>query len=331
MISSHTGFQPLQEVWLGDCYPDSFYDHLDPQLRDFCCMISEITRHDLQQIQTTIEQFGVRVCRPDFSAGVDAYLDDRDNLIKPPITPRDWAMALGNALYINPQYSSGVQPFQSDLDRYGAGVRILDRFTEQPEHWCYIVFPSVVRVGLDIFIDYEPSDPNQTAAIATVQQELGSHYRLHFSTTGDHSDGVFCPVAPGVIVSTHYREHYNQDFPGWQVIPLPDSSLGYNGSNTRWWVPGVDLCHFNNSMLEIIGPWLGDSRETVFEVNMLVVDPQNVLVLAYDDHVCRKLEQAGITPHVVDFRARGFWDGGLHCLTLDIRREGSIVNYWPGV
>jgi hypothetical protein len=331
MISSHTGFQPLQEVWLGNCYPDHFYEHLDPELRDFCCMISEITRQDLQRIQTTIEQFGVQVCRPDFSAGVDAYLDDQQHLIKPPITPRDWALALGNTLYITPQYSSGVQPFQSHLDRYGAGVRILDRFTQHPEHWCYIVFPSVVRVGLDIFIDYEPSDPYQTAAVATVQQELGSQYRLHFSTTGDHSDGVFCPVSPGVIVSTHYREHYGQDFPGWKVIPLPDSSLGYNGSNARWWVPGVDLCHFNNSMLDIIDPWLGDSRETVFEVNMLVIDPANVLVLAHDDHVCRELEQAGITPHVVDFRARGFWDGGLHCLTLDIRRQGSIVNYWPEV
>jgi len=328
MISSHTGFQPLQEVWLGNCYPDQFYDHLDPQLRDFCCQISEITRQDLDRIQKKIQEFGVHVCRPDFSAGVSAYVDDQDHLIKPPITPRDWALTLGNTLYINPQYSSGVQPWQQDLDRYGSGVRILDRFSHTPEDWCYIVFPSVVRVGQDIFIDYEPTDPHQVRAIGTVAQELSGRYRLHFSSTGDHSDGVFCPVNAGTIVSSHYREHYEQDFPGWQVIPLPDSSAGFNGSNTRWWVPGVDLCHFNNSMLDIIAPWTGDSRETVFEVNMLVIDPANVLVLAYDDHVCHELEKVGITPHVVDFRARGFWDGGLHCLTLDIRRRGSIVNYW---
>lgn len=329
MISSHTGFQPLEEVWLGNCYPDHFYEHLSSELRDFCCTISEITRQDLTRIQQLIESFGVRVCRPDFSAGVAAYLDDQQNLIKPPITPRDWAMTLGNTLYITPQYSSGVQPWQQDLDRYSHGVRVLDRFSQQPEPWCYIVFPSVVRVGLDIFIDYEPEDPAQLAAIDTVRQELGNQYRLHFSTTGDHSDGVFCPVAPGTIVSSHYRDHYGQDFPGWQVISLPDSSAGFNGSNARWWVPGADFCHFNDSMLDIIAPWTGDARETVFEVNMLVIDPKNVLVLASDDHVCRSLEQAGITPHVVDFRARGFWDGGLHCLTLDIRRTGGVINYWP--
>ena len=29
MISSHTGFQPLKEVWLGDCYPAEWYNDFD--------------------------------------------------------------------------------------------------------------------------------------------------------------------------------------------------------------------------------------------------------------------------------------------------------------
>ena len=28
MINSNFGFTPLKEVWLGDCYPESYYDHL---------------------------------------------------------------------------------------------------------------------------------------------------------------------------------------------------------------------------------------------------------------------------------------------------------------
>lgn len=62
---------------------------------------------------------------------------------------------------------------------------------------------------------------------------------------------------------------------------------------------------------------------------MLVIDEKNVLVLAYDDLVCRELEKKGITPHVLDFRCRGFWDGGLHCLTLDIHRLGDLQDHWP--
>ena len=31
MINSHFGFTPLKEVWLGDCYPLSYYTAIDPK------------------------------------------------------------------------------------------------------------------------------------------------------------------------------------------------------------------------------------------------------------------------------------------------------------
>jgi hypothetical protein len=114
------------------------------------------------------------------------------------------------------------------------------------------------------------------------------------------------------------------------VLHLPNlSAAESNGFNGNWWVPGVDLGHFNDQMIEPIQSWMGYSQETVFEVNLLVIDESNVLMLAHNDHVCRELEKIGITPHVVDFRCRGFWDGGLHCLTLDIHRDGPCLDYWP--
>jgi hypothetical protein len=333
IIRSHTGFQPLREVWLGDSYPDYFYKHLkNSKLQDLCLQINEITKHDLQIIEKKIESFGVKVCRPNFES-IDPFLDEKDNLCKPPITPRDWALTLGNTLYINPQYSSSIQPWQKDLDRYqdySQNVRILDRFQETPEDWCWVTFPSVVRCGRDVFIDYWTGDKIAAASLKAVARQLSEKYRVHLGTTGDHSDGVFCPVKSGVIVATHYRQNYSVGWPGWRVINLPDTSARKtNGFNRSWWVPGVDLGHFNDGMIDNIQSWLGDSKETVFEVNMLVIDEKNVLILAYDDTVCRELERIGITPHVIDFRCRGFWDGGLHCLTLDIHREGDCLDYWP--
>jgi hypothetical protein len=35
------------------------------------------------------------------------------------------------------------------------------------------------------------------------------------------------------------------------------------------------------------------------------------------------LERYGITPHVMTFRHRYFWDGGIHGITTDLRREGA--------
>lgn len=333
VIKSYTGFQPLKEVWLGDCYPEYFYEQLkNPELRDLCQKINELTQEDLRKIQGMIESFGVKVCRPRFDS-VDDYMDEHGNLLKPPITPRDWALTLGETLYVNPQYPNNIQPWQADINRYLENkqhVRILKRFQETPEDWCWVIFPSVVRCGRDIFIDYPTGDRLVETAIGAVASKLSKHHRVHLGTTGDHSDAVFCPVRSGVIVATHYRRHYSSGWPGWKVLNLPDTSARKtNGFNGTWWVPGVDLAHFNDRMIDKIKSWTGDSKETIFEVNMLVIDEQNVLVLAYDDSICCELEAHGITPHVVDFRCRGFWDGGLHCLTLDIHREGECVDYWP--
>lgn len=333
IISSHTGFQPLKEVWLGDVYPDAFYTCIqDSKLRDLVYQIAELTRQDLTHVQNTIESFGVTVCRPEFDTSADRYLDHQGNLLKPPITPRDWGLTLGDHLRIIPQYPSRVEPFQTHIDRYtkhGQKVTVLERFCNTPEDWCWITFPSVVRVGRDLFVDYNDQDARCKSAITNIAAELSNNYRIHLSNTNDHVDGVFCPVTPGHIAATHYRTHYDQGWPGWNVISLPDTTKN-NGHNGKWWLPGVDYCHFNSSMTEFFDQWLGDPHETVFEVNMLVIDEQNVLVLAYDDTVCRRLENVGITPHVVDFRTRGVWDGGLHCLTVDIHRTGPKLDYWPG-
>jgi len=326
LVNSHTGFQPLEEVWLGDVYPDSYYDNLDPELRDVVLKISDITRQDLAKIQQTIESFGVKVCRPVFNS-VDDFVDASGNLIKPPITPRDWALALGDHLYVLPQYESQHEPFREHIQRYGKQATVLNRFaedTKDQEDWCYMSFPSIVRVGKDIFIDYY--DKERTYRVAN--NLVSNGYRVHLSTTRDHSDAVFAVLKPEQILATHYRQHYNVGFPDWNVIHLKDTT-SFNEYNGKWWVDGVDLQHFNNMMTSKFNSWLGNPAETVFEVNCLVIDESNVLVIAQDDEVCRQLEEIGITPHVVDFKARGFWDGGLHCLTLDIRRTGKCEDYWP--
>ena len=33
-MSNYNSWSPLKEVWLGDCYPKHFYDHLDNEIKD---------------------------------------------------------------------------------------------------------------------------------------------------------------------------------------------------------------------------------------------------------------------------------------------------------
>ena len=49
----------------------------------------------------------------------------------------------------------------------------------------------------------------------------------------------------------------------------------------------------------------------------------------YNEKVFRAFERYGVTPHVVNFRHRYFWDGGLHCITLDLNRKGKQQDCFP--
>jgi hypothetical protein len=328
-ISSHNGFQPLKTVWLGDVYSEDFYNSYSSELRDSLCKLTERTKQDLSQIEKKLIDLGVEVQRPKFES-IDHYISD-GKLTKPPICPRDWALVLDNTLYVTPQYESGTQPWQWAIDSYidnGEDVKILDRFCSEPDPWAWVTFPSVVRVGKDIFIDYPKNNLQIESNVSTVCNQLSKKYRVHVTHSGDHSDGVFCPVAPGQIFSTHYRTAYSRTFPSWEVFFLTDTTKK-NSFNGRWARQDHYLPYYSNDLVKHAIDWLGNSNETVFEVNMLVVDEKNVICIAEDDAACRKLEEIGITPHVVDFKTRGFWDGGIHCVTLDICREGACLDYWP--
>lgn len=332
-ISCHSQFQPLQEVWIGGTYPEKFYSHFDSKSQDIFGRITEITSKDFDRLATAIENLGVNVIRPQFDK-VDDYLDHQDRLLKPPISPCDFALALGQTLYIIPQYESGIDPYQHAIDQYvaaGQDVHKVNRDGSDP--WAWIVFASVVRAGQDLLIDYDPKHEFCSTAAMAVAEALQDRYRVHLSRTGDHNDGVFCPIRPGVIFTSHYRKVYDQSFPGWSVFSIPNTlhkNLQVLNTHSKWYLPGIDHGHFNDMIIRCAEKWLGHPWETVFEVNMLVIDLNNVICGAYDEHVFKEFERLSITPHLVDFESRFFWDAGIHCLTSDIHRLGSKEDYWPG-
>ena len=74
--------------------------------------------------------------------------------------------------------------------------------------------------------------------------------------------------------------------------------------------------------------WTGEALESQFEVNMLTVNPVTVFCINNIEGVFKYLESIGMTPVLVPFRHRWFWDSGLHCLTVDTVREGGMQNYF---
>ena len=327
IISSYTGFQPLKEIWLGDCYPSQFYYHLPDAIKEPFIKITEWTKQDLNKIQKKLEELGVIVQRPKFEK-IENYLNDKEVLLKPPIAPRDNSLTLGNEFYhLRSFYKK--DPWQAQIDRFISNNE--KNFFGNEGGLACLSPPAIVRVGRDIIMDWNAHKDwwHLTAPIAA---EWAKKYRVHIYTGnygGGHSDGVFCPVCPGLILSTHYHKDYTKTFPDWEVFFTNKVQNNFNG---RWWTEDKIINQnksFNLYILKHAKDWIGNFSETVFEVNMLVIDEKNILAIKHDDRVFDFLTSKGINVHVCDFRSRSFWDGGLHCLTLDIRREGNQIDYFP--
>lgn len=90
IVESYTGFQPLEEVWIGGTYPENFYRHLPNEVEDTFCILTEKTRKSFAQLKKTLQKLGVQVREPTFSSDPTLYMDRYENLIKPPVAPRDW-------------------------------------------------------------------------------------------------------------------------------------------------------------------------------------------------------------------------------------------------
>jgi len=196
---------------------------------------------------------------------------------------------------------------------------------------------SSTRVGRDIYLGTNNYDQDRTRDSELCKQ-MYPQYRWHVINTGGHSDGTYCPVCPGLIISLQDIPTYKDTFPGWEVVYLPGQSwikvksfLQLKEKNKgKWWVPGQELNDdFTDFVESWLGHWVGYVEETVFDVNMLVVDQKNVICNNYNKQVFDALERRGVTPHIVNFRHRYFWDGGLHCITSDLHREGTMQDYFP--
>lgn len=200
-----------------------------------------------------------------------------------------------------------------------------------------IIGSMVTRLGKDLYFNTESYDDDQALLKQTVDQ-IFLHNRNHVINTGGHGDGTYCPVCPGLIISLKDVPTYAETFPGWEVLYLPGQSWelvrGWmdlkNKNGGRWWLPDVKI---DDNFVDFVNTWMTDwvgyVEETVFDVNMLIIDPKNVLVFNENDRVFEALARYGITPHVINFRHRYFWDGGIHCITLDLDRDGVMQDFFP--
>jgi glycine amidinotransferase/scyllo-inosamine-4-phosphate amidinotransferase 1 len=343
MINSYTSWQPLEEVIVGRAYPPDYFDFIDnAQVRNQLQLILAETEEDLINLQRVIEQYGARVHRPSLrdKHRFQAQQTTGIPITVPPLTPRDWQISLGQKLLrIMP-----VTELNDICDNFADQVVNPHNIPNPYIPWdpeCILNGASascIVRVGRDVFFDNSDYlKPEQTRWI--VDNVLGPDYRIHEAVTDGHGDAVFAILKPGVILSSKHDEnlHFDQDFPGWEVHKVWDSSIlaamevgkfKQENFNGRWYVTGqTPTPEFADYVNTYLNKWTGFVSETVFDVNCLVLDEENVVFSAYNKSVfdfCRKHK---INPIISELRHSYFWDGGVSCCTQDLRRRGGLETY----
>lgn len=229
-----------------------------------------------------------------------------------------------------------IHAYQHILDKISAqGNSVIER--PWPECGPVLNRAMVSRIGKDLYFGTETYN-SDASELAGKYRDWFPDYRTHVINTGGHADGTYCPVKPGLIVSLYDIPNYADTFPDWEVVYLPGQSwakvlpfLELKEKNRgKWWVPGQEQnTEFTDFVESWLAHWVGYVEETVFDVNMLVIDEKNVVCNNYNKDVFDAFCRHGITPHVVNFRHRYFWDGGLHCITSDLNRTGPQQDYFP--
>jgi|TARA_R100000027_G_scaffold16316_3_gene11670 hypothetical protein len=323
-IKGYATFDPLKSCLIGKNFSGDFFKRniSDSKVADPLRRIADETEEDYQNLEKILKDANIKTYRIEF----DEDKFDKDWHVRPPVCPRDHFAVIGETFYA----------YQL-TDFYGGFLKNISKenlaFGNKPVPVSTAV---IARVGKDLFWDVEENSTQDDIDFFKTKW-TAEGFRVHVSKRGYHSDGSFCVVKPGCIVTLKDVQDYAKEFPGWDVLYLPDQSWKKvhpftkikKKVNGRWWIPGEEdndkLIHFVNTWLK---DWVGYVEETVFDVNMLSIDQNTIICNNYNKEVFEHFKKHKVEPILFNFRHRYFWDGGIHCVTQDLYREGTQEDYF---
>jgi hypothetical protein len=344
--SVYQHWDPLKVMAVGKSYPPELYDYIkNEKVRKVFYKIAEETEEDYQKLIKLLESFGVQTVRPDMTESLNMAKHNINNNLRigspaPDMQPRDYSIMLGETFYCSGgphTYGPITSLIKQQRNEIKFPMNIGFKFKN---NLIKLNAAMTSRIGKDLIIG-TVNTQERIDNLVEVEKDLQNklpNYRVKVMDTQGHTDGTFCPVVPGLIMSMVGPNNYKESFPDWEVVFLPgeswikvESFLRLKMKNHgKWWVPGEELNQdFTDYVETWMNHWVGYVEESVFDLNMIVVDKKNVIVNGYNKLAFDAFSRYGITPHICNFRHRYFWDGGLHCITSDLHREGVMEDYFP--
>lgn len=334
-FNSYNSWNKLNHVLVGSAYSNDFFSsHPDNKVADALSRVNQETTEDLNFLSNTLQELGIQVTRtPDYCSlanNVKEAMDQFNVIPKPMMTPRDHLITLGNRLV------------QTTCDPQYTNWNFADSVVNQDQQ---VDAACILRVGRDIIIDNcNPKDPRHVnpGVDNFVKNFFDDTYRVSTVFNGRHTDALMNCLRPGLIISAVGVTSYEKTFPGWDVVTIPKPDVNEYTQrlqqikrqnkiimrDKKYWIPGEE----NNQQLnDYIDAWfsVGNIFESNFDVNVLSINENTIITSGKNIEAEKLLKSYGIETIVCPIRHRWFWDGGIHCVTVDLNRTGDIDDYFP--
>ena len=311
-------------------FPDRSLEEI-PQ-GPFPQQIIEETEEDLNTFVAVLEKLGITVKRPEtwpHAAKFSTIHWESEGFYN--YCPRDVMLVIGDHIIETPNVIRSrsqetfsyrtmmVEYLKSGAKWYSAPKPMLldSLFEVDPDkptprnHEPVFDAANVLRLGRDLI--YLVSGTGNEMGGEWLQTILADDYRVHFLKDvyyGSHIDSTFVALRPGLMLCNPAR--INDDtlpeiLKQWDVIYSPPME------NTDRY----DAEYLSKS---IGSNWI--------DMNLLSINPSLVVVDQDQTALIKLLEKQGLDVIPLKLRHSKMLGGGFHCVTLDIRRKGTLQRYF---
>ena len=365
LVNSHNEWDQLEEVIVGDGFPTNlplldfsfklfFHENLYHTLnldneegfyRSINKRHCEEHSEDVEAFADLLKTLGVIVKRPKKPAKIyKVKTPVFESTIHPALNIRDMAMVVGDTIIESPptcryRYFENNLLHHLFLDYFKSGAKWVQApkplmtnasfdldwidedngkqmYVDAQENYNFfdcgheIMFDAAncMRLGKHILMNV--SNENQRLGAQWLQNTVGKEYKvLTTPLTDSHIDSSFLPLKPGVAIITkeYIRDKLPQEFKSWDLIYIPmrnRSEAEYKAQDVRLASPRVELNVFSISQ------------------ELIICHPQ------YEEILNKSLKKYNIEAIGTPYRHCEIFSGAHHCTTIDIRRKGSLENYF---